>query len=48
MTKAEVQGDRIIIWDRNEGTKIFESGWFGDLFNDRLELALAPNWPEHR
>lgn len=39
--KAELVEDRVIIWDKKEANEIFESGWYGDLFEDRLELALV-------
>lgn len=41
MIKAELQEDRVIIWNKKDARKTFESGWFGDLFKDKLELALV-------
>ena len=41
MIKAELQKDRVIIWDKKDANEIFESGWYGELHNDRLELALV-------
>ncbi len=41
MIKAELQEDRVIIWDKKDANEIFESGWFGELLEDRLELALV-------
>jgi tRNA-intron endonuclease len=38
--KAELQEDKVIIWDKGEARKIFDKGWFGDIFDDRLELSL--------
>jgi len=38
--KAEVIENRVIIWDKNDAHKIFESGWYGELFEDRLELSF--------
>jgi len=40
MIKAELQENKVIVWNKKEAEKIFESGWFGDLIEDRLELAL--------
>lgn len=40
MVKAELQEERVIIWDKNEANEIFESGWYGDFLEDRLELSL--------
>jgi len=41
MIKAELLEDKVVIWDKADAKEIFESGWYGDLFKDRLELALA-------
>jgi len=41
MIKAELQEDRVMIWDKKDANEIFESGWFGKLLEDRLELALV-------
>jgi len=41
MIKAELLEDKVIIWDKEDAREIFDSGWYGDLFKDRLELALA-------
>jgi len=41
MIKAELQEDRAIIWDKKDAKELFESGWYGELFEDRLELALV-------
>jgi len=41
MIKAELQEDRVIIWNKKDARNIFESGWFGDLLEDKLELALV-------
>ena len=40
-SKAELVEDRVIVWDKKDGSEIFENGWYGDLFEDRLELALV-------
>lgn len=39
--KAQLQEDRVIIWDKADAKKIFESGWYGELLEDRLELSLV-------
>lgn len=39
-TKAELNEDRVIIWDKERGEEIFSSGWYGEIFDNRLELAL--------
>jgi len=39
--KAELQEDRVIIWNEEDAKQIFESGWYGELLEDRLELALV-------
>ena len=41
MSKAELVGEKIIIWDREDSNNIFNNGWYGELFEDRLELALV-------
>ena len=33
--KAELQEDKVIIWDKGDARKIFDKGWFGEMFNDR-------------
>ena len=38
--KAELEEDRVIIWDKDDAKKIFENGWYGELLEDRLELSL--------
>lgn len=37
---AKLQEDRIIIWDAKKAQKIWDEGYFGKPFEDRLELAL--------
>lgn len=39
--KAELVEDKIIIWDKDGAKEIFENGWYGELLEDRLELALV-------
>jgi len=48
MVKAELNEEKVIVWDMKEAQEIFESGWYGELFSDRLELALieAALWAE--
>lgn len=41
MIKAELQEDRVIIYDKSVANEIFENGWFGDFLENRLELALV-------
>jgi len=38
--KAEVAAEKVIIWGKEGAKDIFENGWYGELFEDRLELAL--------
>jgi len=38
--KAELQEDKAIIWNKGDGRKIFDRGWFGEMFDDRLELSI--------
>jgi tRNA-intron endonuclease len=38
--KGELEEDRVIIWDK-DAKEVFENGWYGELFEDRLELALV-------
>lgn len=40
MIKAKVAKDKVIIWNRKKGKKIFESDSYGKMREDRLELAL--------
>ena len=40
MAKAELQEERVVIWDKDAANEIFESGWYGDFSEDRLELSL--------
>jgi tRNA-intron endonuclease len=39
--KAELEENRAIVWNKEEGKRLFEDGWFGELFDDRLELSLV-------
>jgi len=39
--EARLIEDRAIIWDAEEGKKIFESDYYGKFMEDRLELALV-------
>ncbi|MFH1228883.1 MAG: tRNA-intron lyase [Candidatus Aenigmatarchaeota archaeon] len=39
--KAELVEEKVIVWDKGLGSQLFESGWFGELLDDRLELALV-------
>ena len=41
MVKAEIQEEKVIIWDMKEANEIFEGGWYGDLSEDKLELSLV-------
>lgn len=41
MVDGEVSGERVIIWDIEAGKDIFEIGWYGKLFEDKLELSLV-------
>ena len=39
--KAELAEEKVIIWDKEGANQIFDSGWYGELLEDRLELALV-------
>lgn len=39
--ESTLADERVIIWDKERGKKIFEEGFFGKLKEDRLELALV-------
>ena len=39
--KAELVEDRAFIFDMEGAKQIFENGWYGELLEDRLELALV-------
>jgi len=41
VVKAELVEDRVIVWDKEGANEIFENGWYGELLEDRLELALV-------
>ncbi|MFH0929593.1 MAG: tRNA-intron lyase [Candidatus Aenigmatarchaeota archaeon] len=39
--KAELQDNRAVIWNRDDANRLFNEGWYGELFDDRLELSLV-------
>src|SRR3990170_8252535 len=39
--KAELEGERAIIWDKEEANNVFNSGWYGEFEGEKLELALV-------
>jgi tRNA-intron endonuclease len=39
--KAELNEEKVIIWDKEAANNIFNNGWYGELLEDRLELALV-------
>jgi tRNA-intron endonuclease len=39
--KAELEDNRVIIWDKSDAAQLFNDGWFGELFDNRLELSLV-------
>lgn len=39
--KAELAEDRVFIFDMEGARQIFEEGWYGELLEDRMELALV-------
>lgn len=39
--KAELSEEKVIIWDKAGANQIFDSGWYGEFLEDRLELALV-------
>jgi len=39
--KSELSGEKVIVWDKAGANQIFDSGWYGELLEDRLELALV-------
>lgn len=40
IAKAELEDNRAVIWDKDEAAQLFNDGWFGELFDNRLELSL--------
>jgi tRNA-intron endonuclease, archaea type len=38
--KAELVEDRVILWKREGGKLIYDTGWFGDYQENKLELSL--------
>ena len=38
--KAELDENRLVVWKKEDANSIFNDGWFGELFDDRLELSL--------
>lgn len=41
LIKTKVVENRAIVWDKKESEEIFESGWYGKIIEDRLELSLV-------
>lgn len=41
MIKAELEENKLIVWNKNDANNVFENGWFGDFLEDRLELSLV-------
>jgi tRNA-intron endonuclease len=39
--KAELDEERVFIWDTEGAKKLFEEGWYGELSENKLELALV-------
>lgn len=39
--KAELDEEKVIVWDKEGANQIFDSGWYGELSENRLELALV-------
>jgi tRNA-intron endonuclease len=39
--KSELSEEKVIVWDKDGARQIFDSGWYGELLEDRLELALV-------
>ena len=39
--KAKIVEDRVMISDVGNARQLFDNGWYGDLLEDRLELALV-------
>jgi tRNA-intron endonuclease len=40
VVKSELKEDKVIIWNKEDANQIFNTGWYGELYDDRLELAL--------
>jgi len=40
LPKAELEENRLIVWGKEDANCLFNDGWFGELFDDRLELSL--------
>jgi tRNA-intron endonuclease len=39
--KAELEDNRVVIWNKDDAAQLFNDGWFGELFDNRLELSLV-------
>lgn len=39
--KGELSEDKVIVWGKEDSSSLFDSGWYGELLEDRLELALV-------
>jgi tRNA-intron endonuclease len=39
--KAELVEEKAIVWDREGSKQLFETGWYGEFSENRLELALV-------
>lgn len=40
MTEGKLVEDKVIVWNIEEGKEVYETGYYGKLKEDRLELAL--------
>ena len=41
LPKGELEGERVTVWDKEHANQIFSNGWYGELSEKKLELALV-------
>ena len=41
IAKAELEDNKAFVWDKNDATRLFNDGWFGELVDNHLELSLV-------
>ena len=39
--EGEIKEERIVVWDLDKGRNLFNTGWYGKIVEDRLELSLV-------
>ena len=40
VAKGEFFENRVIVWDKKDAQRIFQSGWLGEIVDERLEISL--------